>query len=121
MAKVVVNGKYGEALKNFIDVLAKCNPSVTCYSETGRKFDKVIVGTEVRYFVQRSTATIYGAKSPLAPNIRWWFDTLDNISKWKWEAKYGEPTELAGVRLIGQYGSYNHYEKIPPTEKKENA
>lgn len=118
MAKITVNGKYAEALRNFTDVLSKNNPDKTCYAESGRKFDKVFVGDEVRYFVQRTTGTIFGAKSPLAPNIKWWFDTLYTISNWKWEGKYGEPTEAAGVRLIGQYGSYNHYEKIPSTIEK---
>lgn len=102
--------------------------AVTAYHETGRKFDKVYVtkylkggGEEkdVRYFVSRADGTIYGAKSPLAPNLKWYFGTLDTIDLWDWSGHHGVPkdAEKAGVKEVGAYGEYKHYEPVKKKQK----
>lgn len=90
------------------------------YVETGRKFDKVFVDGDVRYFVAKQTVEgkmeagdIFGAKSKLAPNFRWFFGMLANADKWDWSGKHGMPVSDDSVMAVKAYGSYQHYKKIP--------
>lgn len=87
--------------------------------ETGRKFDKVIVEGKVRYFVARTTVAgkmiegdIFGAKSKLAPNFRWYFGNLDNVEKWNWSNFHAVPETDTSVLPVKGYGTYVHYKKI---------
>ena len=89
------------------------------FVETGRKFDKVIVDGKVRYFVARSTIAgkmeagdIFGAKSKLAPNFRWFFGNLANADKWDWSEFHGKPVSDTSVMPVKGYGAYVHYKKI---------
>lgn len=89
------------------------------YIETGRKFDKVYVEDKVRYFVARvdqgddiKEGDIYGAKSKLAPNFRWYFGTLANANKWDWSGYHGKPIDDPSVVMVKGYGQYNHYKRI---------
>lgn len=104
--------------------------AVIVTTESGRRYDKVHVGllnsdmeqvekSTVRYFVERATGNIYGAKSELAPNTKWFFGTLDSTSQWDWAGHHGTPKDLAkaGVREVGGYGQYKHYEPAEHTEK----
>lgn len=88
----------------------------TAFSETGRKFDKILISnggsTEVRYFVERSTGTIYGAKSRFAPNLKWYFGTLQTASLWSWGDYHGHPVNDPSVRAVKGYGPYTHYMKV---------
>jgi hypothetical protein len=92
---------------------ANALPEVLVYSETGRKFDKVYIdGTDVapvRYFVERQTGNIYGAKSQAAPNLSWYFGTLERAEKWDWSEFHGQPVEDNTVRFVKSYGPYKHY------------
>ena len=85
-------------------------------TEKGRKYDKVIFSwngrDEVRYFVERKTGTIYGAKSHLAPNMNWYFGTLSTAHLWDWSDVHGRPVNDDSVRPVGRYGPYTRYMKI---------
>ena len=63
--------------------------------ETGRKFDKVYVKTEVqklgRYMVDRNSWVIYGIKSWAQINERRTYGTLDTIDQYDWKPYYGIP------------------------------
>jgi hypothetical protein len=67
----------------------------TVQIETGRKFDKVYVKTEVqklgRYMVDRNSWVIYGIKSWAQINERRTYGTLDTIDQYDWKPYYGVP------------------------------
>jgi hypothetical protein len=67
----------------------------TVQIETGRKFDKVYVKTEVqklgRYMVDRNSWVIYGIKSWAQINERRTYGTLDTIDQYDWKPYYGIP------------------------------
>jgi hypothetical protein len=89
------------------------------FIETGRKFDKVFVDGDVRYFVARQdigvdvkAGDIYGAKSKLAPNFRWYFGNLHNVEKWNWSGKHGRNETDSSVVAAKSYGTYVHYIRV---------
>ena len=67
----------------------------TVQIETGRKFDKVYVQTNVqklgRYMVDRNSWVIYGIKSWAQINERRTYGTLDTVDQYDWSAHYGIP------------------------------
>jgi hypothetical protein len=103
-------------LQAFIRLIGEArNPFI----ESGRKFDKVIVEGKVRYFVARTAVAgkmevgdIFGAKSKLAPNFRWYFGNVANADKWNWSEFHGKPESDTSVLAVKGYGSYTHYKKI---------
>jgi hypothetical protein len=93
--------------------------------DDGRKYDKILVAyspdaeakpatPKVRYFIDRSNGQIFGAKSPMAPNIKWYFGTIYEAELWDWSGYHAVPLDesAAGVKKVGDYGNYNHYEKV---------
>jgi len=83
------------------------------YFESGRKYDKILVshagGKSVRYFVDRKDGAVYGARSRLAPNMKWYFGTVDTQDKWWWGDFHAIPLEGANVIVVGQYAGYTRY------------
>lgn len=67
----------------------------TVQIETGRKFDKVYVQTNVqklgRYMVDRNSWVIYGIKSWAQINERRTYGTLDTVDQYDWSPHYGIP------------------------------
>lgn len=116
MAKTIVNVEYVKSLNEFVEQLKAAQKDFV-YVESGRKFDKIIIGNGVRYFIDRSKGIIYGSKSRLAPNMKWHFGTLSNASKWDWSGFHGVPVNDDSVRLVGEYGTYKHYEPIDLNQK----
>lgn len=89
------------------------------FIETGRKFDKVYVEGKVRYFVARQDmpdgvkeGDIFGAKSKLAPNFRWFFGNLSNSHQWDWTENHGKPVNDKSVIQVKGYGKYVHYKRV---------
>lgn len=93
--------------------------------DEGRKYDKILLSfspdpearfnkPSVRYFIDRANGEIYGAKSPMAPNLKWYFGTIYEAEKWDWSAYHGVPLDesAAGVKSVGGYGDYKHFEKV---------
>jgi len=78
----------------------------------GRKFDRIQISDGVRYFVNKKTGEIFGARSYIAPNLKWYFGTLDTVDQWNWSDYHGRPLDDTTVRAIKQYGPYTHYMKI---------
>lgn len=83
--------------------------------EDGRRFDKVVFKGHAVFFIERSTGTIYGVKSDIAPNFRHWFDTVYTASKWNWAAEgkegdfWPEPRKMDGYVEVKGYGNYRHF------------
>lgn len=74
--------KYVESLQNFVDTLKQSFASVGL--QTGRRFDRVSVNGAVKYFVDRNSWEIFGAKSAIQFNPRRHFGKLDTVSDFDW-------------------------------------
>lgn len=92
--------EYVEKLEKFRATFEKADTdgrqtTDTVQIETGRKFDKVYVKTEVqklgRYMVDRNSWVIYGIKSWAQINDRRTYGTLDTIDQYDWKPYYGQP------------------------------
>jgi len=121
----IVNKDRSLQLQRFVTAIGAAREP---FIETGRKFDKVFVDGRVRYFVARSDmmvtpqgggekfavkeGDIYGAKSKLAPNFRWYFGQLGNVDKWDWSGHHGRPVDDKSVMPVKGYGQYVHYKRI---------
>ncbi len=112
MAKTLVTVEYVGNLNVFLDLLRTAQKGQTVWLESGRKFDKIMIDDSVRYFIDRSKGIIYGAKSKLAPNMKWYFGTLESAVKWDWSGTHGTPVNDDTVKLVGEYGEYKHYEPL---------
>jgi hypothetical protein len=114
-----VNQNRSLLLQNFVTAIGASRQP---FIETGRKFDKVYVEGKVRYFVVRTDRVIkgvevkegdiFGAKSALAPNTRWYFGNLENVDKWEWSEFHGKPVNDPSVMPTKGYGRYVHYQKV---------
>lgn len=121
----LVNKDRSILLQRFVSAIGAAREP---FIETGRKFDKIYVEDKVRYFVARMDmmvtpqgggtqfqvreGDIYGAKSKLAPNFRWYFGSLANVEKWDWSEFHGKPVDDKSVMAVKGYGSYTHYKRI---------
>ena len=90
--------EYTQKVEKFVATLTKENVGVkgdTWQVETGRKFDKVYVKTDVqklgRYMIDRNSWIIYGIKSWAQINPRRTFGTLDTIDQYDWTGYNGVP------------------------------
>lgn len=114
---------HNQLLQTLIGLL---DQSHTPYVETGRKFDKIIMNYDgnkmVTYFVARHTipgrceaGDIFGAKSKLAPNMRWYFGNLTRCTLWDWTGAQPVPVNDPTVMPAKKYGTFIHYLKVPQT------
>jgi hypothetical protein len=91
------------------------------FVESGRKYDKVNIAiqgldntTDVRYFIERKTGDIFGAKSNVAPNFNWYFGNINNCNKWDWTGHHGRNVSDETVIEDSSYAgkrNYIHYKK----------
>jgi len=100
----------------------------------GRKFDRVrirhigttnlarmlngdsitrIVQDSVRFFIDRSNGNIYGRRSHIAPNLKWYFGDIFSAQDWTWTMNGAVPKDMTKYRVISKYGDHAHYERIP--------
>lgn len=108
--------------------------AVGVFINTGREFDKVLVASfkniekspkkmDVIFFIHRKTGAIFGAKSPISPNIKHYYGTLWTTDKWDWTGDRPFPLndnmEAAGVIEEGFYKPYKHYAPTDPTLYKK--
>ena len=142
MATIQTDVKYKEAVKAFQALLSEEQArghlergsnidSVAVYVDTGRKFDKVQISTkrkgktrpeelQVVFFIDRENGNIFGAKSPLAPNFKWFYGTIYEADKWDWTAeRTAKPKDEseAKVKAVGRYGEFVHYEPLEKAKK----
>lgn len=69
--------KYTEALTKFLAV-------VDGEAITGRRFDRVKINTQIRFFIDKNTWQIYGAKSVFQYNPRRLYGELGTFEQWDW-------------------------------------
>lgn len=83
--------QYIEQTNLFVDELLKAgykNVQVV----KGRRFDRIFTDDAVRYFVDRNSWIIYGAKSPTQYNPRWEYGTLTTIDQFDWTIELPRPS-----------------------------
>lgn len=140
---------YHSNLQTFLHILSEAQmkahaddntvKAIGVYHETGRKFDKVFIATinqkdksapAVRYFIRRTDGSIFGAKSPVAPNLKWYFGNVYEADLWDWSGYHGVPLDFdaetgeskaAGVKAAGAYGEYQHFEPSDPARARALA
>jgi hypothetical protein len=84
--------RYVELYKSFVvELLGAGNQSVITH--ICRKFDRVVVNGKTKYFVDKNTWDIFGAKSESQFNPRRWYCTLETVDQFNWA---GEPTPKEG-------------------------
>ena len=112
-----MNELYLESLRKFVEQLRTDQNDNKWTFELGRKYDKVIfdetlTDMDVRYFVERSTGNIYGARSNTTPHLGWYFGNLDRCHLWDWSGHHGVPTNDPDIRPFKTYGPFIHYRLV---------
>lgn len=85
--------KYTENMNAFVGALTKTFKTVERI--TGRRFDRVAIDGNIRYFVDRHTWDIFGAKSHFQYNPRRQYGKLDTVSQFDWT----QNRPLAGTQV----------------------
>ena len=112
-----MNEAYLESLRKFVEQLRTDQNDNKWTFELGRKYDKVIfdetlTDMDVRYFVERSTGIIYGARSNTTPHLGWYFGNLNRCHLWDWSGHHGVPTNDPDIRPFKTYGPFIHYRLV---------
>lgn len=90
--------RYVELYKSFVvELLGAGNQSVITH--ICRKFDRVVVNGKTKYFVDKNTWDIHGAKSDNQFNPRRWYGTLETVDQFNWGTK---PTPKVGSDMERQ-------------------
>lgn len=85
--------KYVKHTAEFISVLQRDGHKQVDV-KIGRRFDRVLVNGSTKFFVDRASWEIYGAKSSFQYNPRRWFGTLDSVKQYTWK---DSPLPVAGT------------------------
>ncbi len=85
--------KFVELSNSFVSELLK--PFKTVERVEGRRFDRFRCDGQVRFFVDRNSWEIYGAKSHFQFNPRRWYGTLDSVTQYIWSSN---PTPTPGTQ-----------------------
>lgn len=88
--------KYVELMAKFKTTLETSDGSHTVNVIDGRRFDRIALNNKVKYFVDRNSWEIYGAKSSFQYNPRRWFGTLNSVDQYTWTVTTA-PTPKAGT------------------------
>jgi hypothetical protein len=110
---LTVVDNYTKAANTLIDTLISSGHPTAQFVE-GRKYHKVKIDGIVRYFIDANSGSIYGAKSQVAPNFKWYFGTIYTTNLWNWSDFHGQPVNDPSVKKVKGYGKYNHYELVTP-------
>lgn len=76
--------EYLDLREKFEGILDDSFPGSNASTITGRKFDRIIVDGHTKYFIEKNTRGIYGAKSDLQYNPRRYYGTLNDIDEYDW-------------------------------------
>lgn len=108
LALGTINVEYQTKIAKFVETLQSLsNFNIELIS--GRKYDRISINQSIRYFVEKSTGTIYGSKSRAAPNLNWWFGSLDTIQDWDWNGFHASPNRPGIATLVKSYDLYRHW------------
>lgn len=115
-----MNAEYINELVQFVKRIKEDQKNEKWGFEFGRKYDKIVkpldmrfvTNSEVRYFVERSTGNIYGARSNTTPHLGWYFGNLNRCHLWDWSGHHGVPTNDPDIRPFKTYGPFIHYRLV---------
>jgi hypothetical protein len=82
-------------MNRFVETLLQTTGAGNVERSNGRRFDRLLVNGKVRFFVDRTSWEIYGAKSSFQFNPRRWYGTLDSVSQYDWAQ--GSPSPKTGT------------------------
>jgi hypothetical protein len=85
--------KFVEKSNQLMETLLQSNTTVQHI--VGRRFDRFSVNGNVKFFVDRASWEIYGAKSSFQFNPRRWYGTLDSVTQYDWSGNV--PVPIAGT------------------------
>ena len=91
--------KYTESMNTFVNVLLATAGVKNVEHKHGRRFDRVAVNGTVKYFVDRHTWEVFGAKSSFQYNPRRQYCKLDMVSQFDWATN----TPIAGTDAETQF------------------
>lgn len=74
--------QYTENMNVFVTTLLQSAKTVE--RKNGRRFDRIIVDNEVRYFVDKESWEIFGAKSDFQYNPRRQYGKIDTATQFDW-------------------------------------
>lgn len=90
--------RYTENLNSFVDTLLRIPGVRAVENVNGRKFARIVVDNATRYFVDKTTWEVYGAKSNTQFNPRRVYGTLETLNQFNWDTNQplpGTPAEAA--------------------------
>ena len=76
--------KYTENMNTFVSTLTKTKGITSVERKDGRRFDRVLTNGTVKYFVDRHTWEVFGAKSSFQYNPRRQYGKLDTVTQFDW-------------------------------------
>lgn len=76
---------YVEQVNEFISTLLKVSTTNNVELVKGRKYDRIRVNGVIKYFIDKDTTMIYGAKSAVQHNLRRQYGTTATVSQFDWE------------------------------------
>lgn len=91
--------KYTESMNAFINLLLATAGVKNVEHKDGRRFDRILVNGVVKYFVDRHTWEVFGAKSSFQYNPRRQYGKLDTVSQFDWVTH----TPVAGTDAEKQF------------------
>lgn len=123
MPKTEITPVYSAALTDFVNMLNAeyAGTGKVFLSESGRVYDKVKVAEGINdenkktvFFVEREVGTIYGRKSELAPNMKWYFGDLFTTDDWEWTLPMATPKDQTKFVKVSSYGKdkYVHWRPV---------
>lgn len=90
--------KFVELSNEFVSALLTHFKSVERIE--GRRFDRFKCDDVVRFFVDRNSWEIYGAKSSFQFNPRRWYGTLDSVGQYVWSSSPTPSTGSSAERIF---------------------
>ena len=76
--------KYTESMNTFVNLLLATAGVKSVEHKAGRRFDRIVVNDTVKYFVDRHSWDVFGAKSSFQYNPRRQYGKLDTVNQFDW-------------------------------------
>jgi len=76
--------QYVENMNAFVSTLMNTKGTRNVERAEGRRFDRILVNGEVRFFVDKNTWEIFGAKSDFQYNPRRQYGKIDTATQFDW-------------------------------------
>lgn len=98
--------KYIELLNKFTNKIQTSTATGSVAVKSGRKYDRILFSfppltvESTRYFVDKTTWEIFGAKSSFQHNPRRLFGTLDMIDEYDWSTEIPTPLPKTNAEIL---------------------